>query len=57
MRVPSIRYAGRLDRLSADQPNTSRCPLDPLNLMVWGLFAALIPVNWTTIVWGLTTLI
>jgi hypothetical protein len=57
MRVPNIRYTGRLDRLAADQLSTSRCPLDPVNVMVWSLFAALIPVNWTAVAWGLTALI
>ena len=57
MRVPRVRDTGQFDRDLEHQLNSQRWALDPINVTVWGLMAAAVPVHWVGLVWGVIALI
>jgi len=57
MRVPCVRDTGQFDRHLEHQLNSRRRALDPINVTVWGLVAAAVPVHWVGLVWGVLALI
>jgi hypothetical protein len=57
MRVPRVRDTGQFDRDLGLRLNRQCGAIDPINVTVWGLFAAAIPAHWVGLVWGVLALI